>query len=295
MVKIGDKPYAPLFAKKVVFHGLKFYLRTRILTSGARIFPNYIVIGAQRCGTTSLYRNLIKHPCIAFSLFKETNFFDENFENGIRWYLAHFPSISYRNYVKKLRGQDIVTGEASPNYFFHPHVPSRIFETVPKVKLIVMLRNPVERAYSHFWHEVKAGAETLSFDDAINREEKRLQGEMQRMLDDKSYYSFNYNHYSYLSRGIYVDQLKTWMKFFPQEQILVINSADFYKDSPRIFIKVLEFLNLPNWLPKEFKRFNVGQKKEKMSSATRQRLIEFFEPHNKRLYSYLGKDFAWNY
>ena len=114
-----------------------------------RLMPDFIIIGAARCGTTNLYRNLTQHPYIVPAFRKEVHFFDHtsNFKNGVAWYRAHFPLLLYKHY-KQVRKQDIVTGEASPYYIFHPHAPKRAFEIVPQVKLIVMLRNPVDRAYS---------------------------------------------------------------------------------------------------------------------------------------------------
>jgi len=170
-----------------------------------------------------------------------------------------------------------------------------MLETTPQVKLIALLRNPVDRAYSHYRHEVRLGVETLSFEDAIEREEKRLRDEMEKMLEDNDYYSFNHEHYSYLSRGIYVDQLKTWTKNFPKEQILILKSEEFFNNPSTIFKQVLEFLNLPSWELKEYRKYNIGYyARARMNVPIRKRLIDYFELHNQRLYEYLGVDFGWN-
>jgi hypothetical protein len=166
--------------------------------------PRFIIIGAQRCGTTSLYSYLIGHPYVASALQKEIHFFDLNFKKGVSWYRTQFP---------QLGEQGFITGEGSPYYIFHPHVPKRIFDTVPRAKLILLLRNPVDRAYSHYHHEVKLGVEPLSFEDAIDREEERLHGQGEKIIADESYYSFNHQHYSYLCRGVYAYQLTVWNSF----------------------------------------------------------------------------------
>lgn len=285
---------APLFIKKAYRHGLQSYARTRIITSQIRLLPDFIIIGAQKCGTSSLYRNLIKHPCVGSAIWKEVNFFDINFKKGTAWYRAHFPSFLHKYYVKQIRKQNYVTGEKTPDYIFYPHAPKRVLETVPQVKLIVLLRNPVGRTYSHYRHEVRLGYETLSFEDAIEKEKKRLHGEMEKMLEDENYYSYKYQHYSYLSKGIYIDQLKNWMKIFPKEQILILKSEDFFNAPTSIFKQVLEFLNLPTWEPKGYRKYNVGQLTEKMNAATKKRLINYFEPHNQRLHKYLGIELGWN-
>jgi hypothetical protein len=255
--------------------------------------PDFIIIGAQKCGTTSLYKYLIEHPCIARARRKGIHFFDKSFVKGMTWYRAHFASVLLKYYVKQIHGQDFITGESSPYYIFHPHVPKRISETIPQVQLIVLLRNPIDRAYSHYHHEVSKGNETLSFEDAIAGETERLDGEREKMLKDGDYYSFNHEHYSYLSRGIYVDQLKLWMSRFPKDQILILKSEDFYADPAAILKQTVQFLNLPTWEATDCTKYNSGNY-PKMDVTVRKRLIEYFEPHNQRLYEYLGVNFEWD-
>ncbi|UCG37660.1 MAG: sulfotransferase domain-containing protein [Candidatus Bathyarchaeota archaeon] len=255
--------------------------------------PDFIIIGAQRCGTTSLYNYLIQHPWIAPASNKEVHFFDYNFGKGLAWYRAHFPSFLHKYYSRRVQGQDTITGESSPYYLFHPHVPNRILETAPQVKLIVILRNPVDRAYSHYHHERRLGFEALSFEEAIRREEERLEGELERMIRDEKYHSFNHQHYSYLSRGIYVDQIRAWMNLFPKNQILILKSEDFHNDPRTVYNETVKFFGLPAWQLGNFKEFNVGDY-PKMPAAMRKHLSSYFNSHNKRLYEYLGRDFGWN-
>ncbi len=263
------------------------------LTARVRMLPDFIIIGTQKGGTSSLYDYLAQHPCIAPALESEVHFFDANFHKGINWYRAHFPSLLYRDYVRKVQGRQLITGEKSPYYMFYPHAPRRIFETLPHVKLIVMLRNPVDRAYSHYYHQVRKGRETLSFEEAIAAEPERLKGELEKILEDERYTSYSHVHFSYLSRGIYVDQLKVWMRFFPREQFLILKSEDFFADPPAVYRQVLAFLGLPDWELRNYKKHNVGRYSE-MDPATRRRLVEYFRPHNQRLYDYLGVDFGWD-
>ncbi len=284
------KSFIPLSIKRAIRQPPQPY---RMLTGQIRLMPDFIIIGAQKGGTTSLYNLLIGHPCIASALVKEVHFFDKNFMKGITWYKAHFPSFLYKYYAKKMHGLNFITGEASPYYIFHPHAPKRISEIVPRVKIIVLLRNPIDRAYSHYHEEVRREREPLSFEDAIKREWERINGEMGKMLEDENYYSFNHQYYSYLSRGIYVDQLKVWMNFFPKEQILILKSEDFYSYPETTLRRVVEFLNLPGWDPKDYRKYNES-KYPKMNATTRKYLIDYFLPHNQRLYEYLGMDFEWD-
>ena len=250
-----------------------------------QIMPDFIIIGAQRCGTTSLYKYLTKHPSVARGLLKEVHFFDLHFRKGIPWYRSQFPSLFHK--------RAFIAGEASPYYIFHPHAPRRIFETIPQAKLIALLRNPVDRALSHYYHEVANGVEPLSFEDAIDREGERLDGEMEKLLEDEDYQSFNHRHFSYLLRGIYVDQLKVWMDLFSKEQLLILRSEDMLSDPSATTKRVSDFLGLPGWEPNTFKKYN-ARAYPKMDPNTRKRLIEYFEPHNQRLYEYLGVNLGWD-
>jgi hypothetical protein len=270
----------------------------RATTNPIRLLPDFIIIGTQRGGTTSLYNYLADHPGIAAASIKEVHFFDtSHYKQGPTWYRAHFPSYVQKYYMQQVQKQAFITGEASPYYMFHPFAARRMAKLLPQVKLIVMLRNPVDRAYSHFYHEVAGGHEKLSsFEDAIDLEEERLAGELEKMQTDEHYSSYNHRHYSYLDRGIYADQLETWMSTFPKEQFLIIKSEDFYANTAAIFKQTLAFLNLKDVgsteLKEDFRHYNTT-KPPKMNPATRKRLIEYYEPHNARLYKLLGRDFDW--
>lgn len=275
--------------KRNIRKGARFY---RKATRHLRVLPDFIIIGAQKCGTTSLYDDLIKHPSILPSFTKEVDFFNKKFHKGVEWYRAHFPSVVYKYCITHIYKQDFITGEASPDYIIYPHSPKRISTVLPGVKIIVLLRNPVDRAYSHYYHEIRQKRETLSFEDAIGMEEERLRGEFEKMTNDENYYSFNYNTYSYLSRGIYIEQLKRWSNYFNKEQILILKSEDFFEDSQAVFQRTLQFLNLPSWQPEYFGKDNVGYY-PKMEASTRCRLLNYFESYNYRLYEYLGVNFGW--
>jgi hypothetical protein len=191
------------------------------------------------------------------------------------------------------RGHRLLTGEASPYYLYHPQVPERIRETLPEVRLIALLRNPVERAYSHYQLNRRQGKEPLSFDDAIGSEEERLRGEYQRLVQDPTYYSDNHYKFGYLARGVYVDPLTRWREHFPAERLLVLRSEDLYRDPRETLSQVNRFLGLPEWEPGHFKPYNQKPYSE-IDPKIRQRLLDYFEPHNRRLYEYLGRDFDWS-
>lgn len=269
----------------------------RATTNPMRLMPDFIIIGAMRGGTTSLYSYLTEHPNIGPAYMKEVHFFDVYFHKGLPWYRAQFPSTVQKYYTERVQKQNFITGEASPYYLFHPHAPRRIARLLPHVKLIVQLRNPVSRAYSHYYHEVNGGHEKLSFAEAIDREEDRIGKETEKLARDEQYISYNHRHYSYLARGIYVDQLKVWMDLFPREQILILKSEDFYADPAAALKQTLDFIHLPSIGIKEkkeeYQQLNTT-KPPKMDPEIKKRLHAYFEPHNARLYAYLGVDFGWD-
>src|SRR5579863_10505639 len=180
----------------------KFY---RGITSPMRLLPDFLIIGAQRGGTTSLFHYLEAHPCIKPAVNKDLHFFDRKYNKGLAWYRGHFPTRIEQYYAQKIRRRAFVTGEASPSYLFHPHTPRRVVQAIPHVKLIILLRNPVSRAYSQYHHAVELGHESLAFEEAIQGEEERTAREQEKMLRDEHYYSEEFKHRSYLSKGIYVD------------------------------------------------------------------------------------------
>lgn len=277
----------------------------RLLTNSMRVLPDFIILGTQRGGTTSLYHYLTEYAGVFSAMHKEVHFFDDHFSAGLRWYRAQFPTLLQKYYADRVQKQRFVTGESSPYYLFHPHVPKRVLNSIPEVKLIVLLRNPIDRAYSHHWLSVHEGHETLPFEKALKCEEERLAGEEEKMLEHEGYESYNHKHYTYLSRGIYVDQLRRWVGTFPKEQFLIVKSEDLYSDPAAITRQCLEFLGIPASrldTAKEFKQYREPtpgghknrEKPPRMDAALRKTLVEYFKPHNARLYEYLGRDFEWD-
>jgi hypothetical protein len=251
-----------------------------------RTLPDFLIIGAQKCGTTFLYQLLVQHPRVKSSFLKEVHYFDLNFGKGNNWYRSNFP-LQVRNNRK------YITGEASPYYLFHPHAARRASAVVPGAKLLVLLRNPVDRAYSHYQHQLKRvtgeARETLTFEEAIAAEESILPAEVNKMIDNEYYQSLGHRTRSYLSRGKYLDQLLVWMRFFPRGQMLVLKSEDLFDDTTNAWERVLNFLALPHWAPETY---SIPNKREysSLDPLVRQRLDEYYKPHNQRLYEYLGMD-----
>jgi len=258
-----------------------------------RMLPHFLIIGAQKSGTTTLYKYLNQHPAVARSLIQEVHYFDLNFARGLWWYRAHFPTIFQRMRVRRDLGMDLITGEASAYYMFHPLVCMRVRRTLPDARIIILLRDPVERAWAHYCQSRDIAFEHLSFEAAIEQEEQRLAGERLRLQRDGTAVSFEYREHSYLSRGIYVDQIQPWCETFPREQIHIAASEDLlFKHPAAVVARVQEFLGLP---PREPERLRIYPREGKaaINEVTRTRLREHFRPHNQRLFRYLGTEFEW--
>jgi hypothetical protein len=248
-----------------------------------RPLPDFLIIGAQKAGTTALYAYLREHPSIMGPSWKEVSFFDRHYARGEAWYRGNFPSV--------LRARGLV-GEASPSYLFHPLAPQRVKALLPDVRLVALVRNPVDRAFSHYQHEVALGREPLSFEDALGAKEERLRGEEERLLADPTYFSHAWWNYTYRARGLYAEQLERWLAVFPREQLLVLPSEDLSDDPDAAYARVLEFLDAPphrlGSYPRVFER-----QYEPMRAETRAWLAEEFAESNRRLYALLGRSLDW--
>ncbi len=258
----------------------------RQLTSHRRPLPRFIIAGAQKAGTTSLFGYLVGHPQCAASLTKEVHYFDRAYQRGTNWYRTHFPVLGNDETVR-------ACFESSPYYMFDPRVPSRVRELLPNVKLIFLLRNPVSRAYSHYQHSVRRGREKLAFADALEAEPARLAGERARLLESPFAQSNAHRFHSYVARGHYAEQLDEWLKFFRREQMLVVQAERMFKQPREVFAQVLDFLELESWAPDAFGSHNCGRYTEPMSADVRQRLGRQFAEPNARLFDLLGVRYDW--
>ena len=270
------------------------YLKYCNATGFLHTTPDFYIIGFAKCGTTSLFEYLISHPNVHPPKGKEIDFFDRLYSRGINWYKVGFPFKIQKFFDTVFLRKKFLTGEATPRYIEHPHAINRIKEITPNAKFIILLRNPIDRAFSQHNMNVKNDYEINNFSDALKEEPRRIANRIEKMSNDVSYYSWNFDLYAYLEHGIYVDKIKRWMEVFPKEQFFIIQSEEFLKNPSKIYNNVLEFLGLANWEPKEFVLYKKREYKEKMNSDLRNELVEYFKPHNKRLYDFLGKSFDWN-
>lgn len=266
----------------------------RRVTARHRCLPDFIIAGAGKAGTTSLWQYLAEHPAVIRSTTKEVNFFNQHFGRGVNWYRAHFPLMS----ALRSRGAPNVpkiTGESTPSYLFNPLIPPRVAMVVPKVKIIILLRNPVDRAFSHYQLKIKRREEARTFDEAVEEEIERLTRQHEKSADDaQSYFDPAYQRVAYLAQGLYLHQVCRWQQFFPPDQMLIVESGELFQQTAEVYQRVLTFLGLPDWQLECFGNRYAGKYTERMTAETRQRLIEYFAPHNAGLFAHLGRRFAWD-
>jgi hypothetical protein len=258
-----------------------------------RMLPGFLIVGAERCGTTSLFHVLRQHPAVFSATLprKEVHYFDHKHDLGLGWYQCHFPITARARLATRGIG-DPVAFEATPNYMFHPLAPERIHRELPGVRLLVMVRDPVERAYSAFAHQVGFGFESETFERALELEDARLQGEAERIVADPAYYSFNHSHYTYRARGYYADQLERLAGIFGRDRIHVVDCGDFFAAPGPVYDQVLDFLGLPRRGDPDFTPQNI-RPRSPMPASVRAALADHFRPHDERLAAWLGHEPSW--
>lgn len=222
--------------------------RGRTAASLARMLPDILLLGGQKCGTSSLHHYLVQHPDVGAPRLKEVHYFDVNADRSELWYRSHFPR----------RGLFPHAVDSSPYYIYHPAVPRRAHRLLPDAKLIVLLREPVKRTYSHYHHAFRLGLETLSFEDAIAQEEERLAGTDAFLLSSRGARSDAHRHQSYVSRSVYAPQIARWYEHFDRSQFLFLTSEDLFTDPATTVERVHSWLGLSPAQPTDLAPMNVG-------------------------------------
>jgi hypothetical protein len=263
------------------------------LTAGLRMRPSFLIVGAQRCGTTSMYKTITAHPSVLPAvLHKGVHYFDTGYEYGPDWYRGHFPLNASAARVRRATGSTPITGESSPYYLFHPLAGERIARDLPGVRVIVLLRDPVERAYSAHTHEQARGFETEPFERAIELEESRLAGEEARLVADPTYRSHAHQHNAYLARGRYAGQLKRLEALLGRDRMFVIDSGDLFADAGPVLASMFAFLGVPAWQPASFDQHN-ARPRSSLAPGLRARLRSELERDDAELADWLGRTPSW--
>lgn len=269
--------------------------RWRRLTAPWRLKPDFLIIGAMKAGTTSLYDILAQHPRVLPALRKEVHFFDlaDRFDRGLGFYRAFFETRQSRARLLAELGKPILTGEASPYYLYHPLAPQRVAQQLGRPRCIALLREPIARAWSHFQHAKRYRWESRLFREAVAaqlRDPERLEREL---LADPTRDHTAHQLLSYVHRGQYAEQLERWFAAVGRDNVLVLNAERFYRDTDAQVARVLDFLGLPPAKLALPKPSNAGGYKSDMRDDVRQKLLEYYAPHNERLFELLGERYDW--
>ena len=246
--------------------------------------PDYMIIGAQKAGTTALYAYLNQHPKNVKGM-QEIHFYDIYYHKGMDWYLKRF---------RKKPNSRYVIGDKDPDYMLHPTIAERVYRDFPNIKLIVVLRNPVDRSYSQFWFNKRRILETIeTFEEAIAKEPELISGEFEKQIKDPYYISWRHRRSGYLARSRYAEQLQRWLDLFDREQLFVVDANDLRYKPQETMNEVFAYLGLA---PYSVSTEN-GEKNSdypRMSSDVRKALQEYFRPYNADLEELLGRKFNWD-
>ncbi|MEQ8844594.1 MAG: sulfotransferase [Phycisphaerales bacterium] len=282
-------------AKKLLRHAnmrrRSLVLQWRQTQAGRRRLPDFIVIGAQKSGSTSMYHYLREHPQVVGSYEKEVQYFDgglapepDRYARGEAWYRAQFPLASRVPAETKVF-------EATPRYLHHPLVPGRIAKDLPGVRLIAVLRDPVQRAISHYFHTYGQGREPLPIWEAFEQEASRLAP----IIERQDYRDPAYDRHAYVMRGRYREQLDRYLEHFPREQIMVLQAEHLYANLPSELPRIFEFLGIdPSIEISNLKPRNMSKRRKDVPEKVYEYLTEYYKPHNEALRELLGDRFTWD-
>jgi len=262
------------------------------MTNESRALPTFLIVGGQRCGTTTLFKALVQHPAVLPpTLRKGVHYFDIANDRDLSWYRGHFPAERAVAKVAEQTGATPQIGESSPYYLWHPAAPARIAAALPGVSVLAVLRDPVERAYSAWAHERARGYETETFESALELEAERLADQEQHLLAEGNPRSFAHQHQAYVRRGQYVDQLERMAASVGHDRMLVLDSQDFWSSPDQYWPQVTAFLGLPD-ATVAFEKHN-ARSRSPMPDELRSRLERHFAPFDERLAKWWGRAPSW--
>jgi lipopolysaccharide transport system ATP-binding protein len=270
----------------VLLSHLPIPAKVHILTTVGRVSgrwrskPSFFIIGAQKSGTTSLSHYLSASPGIRPARNKELHYYSRWYhQRSHHWHRAHFPLSLLRT--------GFITGEATPNYLFHPDAPARVATDFPDARLIVSLREPAARAFSHYRMMRRHGHELLSFAEALQAEAARLH--------DPDWGDAQVYRYSYQSRGLYALQLRRWLEYFDRDQMFIFQAERLFDQPDRVCAEITNWLGVEPVHLDGFEPHHVGDSKTQSDTdrAALAGLRKAYQSPNEDLFELIGMRFAW--
>ncbi len=248
--------------------------------------PDFMVIGAEKCGTTSLFQYLYKHPEILSPIEKEIDFFDTEYKQGLDWYLAHFPAVPRQSDASS---SHIAAGETSANYLYHNLAPARVFEHFPNIQLIVLLRHPVDRTLSRYNMMVRNGSEKRTLEVAIAQELRQIR----HATTPEGIPWTVLNRCRHIGNSLYYYHLQRWLTHFAREQLLVLPSEKLFAQPDQALGEICRTLRIGPPPEQTYKNYNAGDYSA-ISPALRHQLNTFYQPHIDQLETLLSQSFSWD-
>lgn len=274
--------------KKFIFPNLRY-----LFNREERMTPSYFIIGGMRCGTTSLNLYLRNHPNIRFATrIRELHYFDGHRFGSEKEYRQNFLPLSVARRMEAEVGP-VITGDCTPSAIIHPLAPRRVRDFRPDARIIVLLRDPIDRAISHHRRAIEYGSERLPILEAFEREPERLHGEVEKLLADPKHPWDHYGRYSYLARSRYHEQLERWLSVFPDRQFLFIRSEAMFRDPAPILRAVCEFIGVAPHETADYEHMNANERRS-IDPDLQAMLADAFREPNRRLAELLGPDFDFS-
>lgn len=280
-------------------YGFSLDRMIRNLTRHSRLLPDAIIVGNNKSASNTVFYNLIEHPQIKGSSRRENRFFDANYWRGVNWYRSYFPTKSSKKKFEKNNSKMIIL-DSSPTAYLHPFAAQRVKKLLPNAKLIILFRNPVEHAYSLWFHRFRTKVESETFENCILHDQERFEETEKKWRNDEvREHTWKNLRLSYVSDGLYFNHIEKWFSLFPKENFHCVNIDDLAKEPIVVLNKICTFLNLPEYHFDNYTKKNVNKEDKRkptyppMNPETRKKLVEFYKPHNEKLESFLNMKFNW--
>ncbi|MEL6469792.1 MAG: tetratricopeptide repeat protein [Cyanobacteria bacterium J06623_4] len=303
LLDVGDRPKALIYYQQAVEKRIHTSQPTLGYRSSEECHStnkqvDFFVIGFAKTATTSLFNYLIQHPQILPPYCKEPHFFSKFAHYGMDWYLSQFPDTTFADTQNKRQNKRFITGEGSINYIENLHAPQRIFEQFPQAKLIVSLREPVQRTLSDYHMWIREGWEHRPLEQVIDFELSQLADSTVKQLTKGDHWRYE-NRYgfvtSYLLRSLYVYHIQRWLAVFPREQFFFLEADQLSKAPQQTLSQLFDFLGVDDYHDINYRQHNRGAyyKKNQNNNSATTRLRAFFKPHNALLEACLERTFDW--
>lgn len=285
MVLLMKNKVTDFIKRSIGINHQQMFAYHRYLLNPFRTKPSFLIIGSQKAGTTSMHYYLNQNSYIESPVIKETHFFNMHYDRKMHYYRSIFP----------LKKKNIQTFESTPDYLDHPLAPELCYKHLPDVKIIVLLREPVSRAFSHF-NFIKRRREEenkLTFEEALEREEERVQKAFDIMPKDRYHSGRIFSDYAYKRKGEYAKHLKNWLKFYPKHHFYFINFKDFIINPANILEGVCNFLDIPYEHITTVRHQNKTIYNNPIKDDTKQMLSNYYLLHNEELFKLIGQKYDW--